>query len=412
MTLKKLYGFCLVVLSFCLFQNLYASMGDESDLEGLPSSSRFVETRNSESHQPIHESILPFANQVKKICAEKKEEDFSLMMRGHFQQLKLMNAKGEWSPRLQEQDTNALLPNALSMKDIHTFIDDVAALASQNPIIVEVAQSLRDHDQDTLWTETIREQAKDIIPDVVAYTMVQNNMTRAQVRDIRFLEAFNEIWKDALRNVLIPKYFSPFETAKFYTIRGFYGFIKMQRAGYIDPSYGNFSLPLNIGEASISDFFMGNFKNAHSGYILMKNPPGVPENPKTGEGPSVFTPLKEFPHGGLLSFRPAFTKMWDNLYSGWNLGFVSTFKEFPYFAAKLINPQVLNYQATPEHYMYNRVLALHTHAHWLLFRRINEAQGMVSPMDWRNGHLTKIFGDITHAYATRYQACVTQARSS
>jgi len=61
--------------------------------------------------------------------------------------------------------------------------------------------------------------------------------------------------------------------------------------------------------------------------------------------------------------RFALPRRWADLYTTWNLAFVSHYGDFPYLMTKLLIPQVNGYQDSPEEYIYNRLLALYCQLH-------------------------------------------------
>lgn len=83
-------------------------------------------------------------------------------------------------------------------------------------------------------------------------------------------------------------------------------------------------LGLNILEASLKDFEMGNWLNGLSGFILIVTIPLV----KSGKGKRVGWKISQEKPGDLLAYTDA---IWNFLYTSWNIAFV--YSENPGYAA-------------------------------------------------------------------------------
>ena len=130
-----------------------------------------------------------------------------------------------------------------------------------------------------------------------------------------------------------------------------------------------------------------NFDNAEAGLILAKFPHTRKYNNKTGSGPCHLSRSRQF-----LECPQPLTLHWADLYSSWNLAFVSGFPDFVYYIPKLLIPSVSNYQDNPAGYIYTRLLGLYTYIHW----RINWIQlnqkNQNKPIQWSEDSLTKAWG--------------------
>jgi hypothetical protein len=163
-------------------------------------------------------------------------------------------------------------------------------------------------------------------------------------------------------------------------------------------------------EAVLEDTRLGFTDNARAGMSMAVNPPGdTKANPKTGAGPSRFTP----DHKAILYFPPL-PRQWVDLYSTWNLAFVSHYPDHPFFFAKLLTPQVGCYQAAPEGYLYNRGMALYTHIYFTLFTRLDRKakKPALADMDWSNKDLTKLWAKVNAASAHAYDEALAKADPS
>ena len=95
-------------------------------------------------------------------------------------------------------------------------------------------------------------------------------------------------------------------------------------------------------EAVLEDERNHNFANAEVGVILAKFPQTVEHNNKTGSGPCRLSPSRQF-----FECSQPLSRRWADLYSSWNLAFVSQFPDFVYYVPKLLIPTVSSYQDNP-----------------------------------------------------------------
>jgi hypothetical protein len=106
-----------------------------------------------------------------------------------------------------------------------------------------------------------------------------------------------------------------------------------------------------------------------------------------------------------------FPEQWADLYSTWNLAFVSHYPEFPFVMVKLLIPFVANYQRHPEEYIYRRALALWVHLHHLYLGRADQARTGQEAIVWNDVELTKLWGRVNREAAVEYAATVRRAHS-
>ena len=137
-------------------------------------------------------------------------------------------------------------------------------------------------------------------------------------------------------------------------------------------------------EAVREDERLNNFANAEAGVVLAKFPHTKEENYKTGSGPCRLSRSQQF-----LECPQPLTLHWADLYSSWNLAFVSEFPDFVYYIPKLLIPSVSNYQDNPAGYIYTRILALYTYIHWKMnWNDLNQNR----KIQWSEDSLTKAWG--------------------
>ena len=141
---------------------------------------------------------------------------------------------------------------------------------------------------------------------------------------------------------------------------------------------------MNIIEAVLEDERNRNFDNAEAGVVLAKFPHTREYDNKTGSGPCHLSRNRQF-----LECPQPLTLHWADLYSSWNLAFVSEFPDFVYYIPKLLIPSVSDYQDNPAGYIHTRSLALYTYIHW----RINWTQlNQNKTIQWSEKSLTQTWG--------------------
>ena len=130
-----------------------------------------------------------------------------------------------------------------------------------------------------------------------------------------------------------------------------------------------------------------NFDNAEAGLILAKFPHTRQYNNKTGSAPCHLSRSRQF-----LECSQPLTLHWADLYSSWNLAFVSGFPDFVYYIPKLLIPSVSSYQDNPAGYIHKRVLALYTYIHWRINWIQHNQKNHNKPIQWSEDSLTKAWG--------------------
>ena len=136
-------------------------------------------------------------------------------------------------------------------------------------------------------------------------------------------------------------------------------------------------------EAVLEDERHGLVDNAETGEILAKYVHTIEHDNRTGSGPCQFTSNFK-----LQECSMPLPLKWADLYSTWNLAFVSNFPDFVYYLPKLLIPSVSGYQNDPTSYLWSRVYALYTFIHWKInwniyndFERIQWKQNSIT-LNW------------------------------
>lgn len=247
------------------------------------------------------------------------------------------------------------------------------------------------------------------VKDFVTYCFVLDTLTK-NLMDSESL--FQEVLRaiDNERENKSPtcdwrEFATPFQRAKIATILPFIPDLSPQKVQEafdgketVDDTYNPLSrigLSLNIIEAVLEDIRQENVLNAKAGYELAMLD-GLLDFSKYSNEKRVLVARTS------SMFRySAFPRNWSDLYNAWNLVFVGNFKEFPYYAAKLLFPEVANYENRPHRYLYPRLLGLWLHIHYVLYEATH---GNPRPEDLTLSLETrKRLGTITLTYAKAYR---------
>jgi len=341
------------------------------------------------------------ASVVKATLANKTDADAQAMMKSHFMQLKLLDADGNWAHPKLAAIGDQLMPK-VTVADLEGLIDEMAKNAADNPYLHDFLKTAQGKEFKELY-RNVRASGDDVLPGVAAYAMVLQNITVAQRDDFEVLAACHEVWSKAREDLDSSKHFGMFERVKLASVeKPIRMIIDAHESGEVDPKMFRLLLPLNIMEAVAVDAVNGRWGNAKTGWVLATHPPGSSTNDATGAGPAQFGE-----DGKGIELNMPLAKEWADLYSAWNLGFVSHYSYFPYVFAKLLIPEVNDYEDTPAEYIYDRAMALYTHLNFSLFGR---AYGPISvdSFDWSSEKLTRLFGEVNAKSAADYEAKVDE----
>jgi hypothetical protein len=161
-------------------------------------------------------------------------------------------------------------------------------------------------------------------------------------------------------------------------------------------------LMLNVLEAMGQDVLQHHEANARAGFELFAQGTGRPALP--GLHNHLARPAAHGSATHLPDRPPPLPAAWSQLYESWNLAFVSSYPNWPMFAAKLLTPAVSEkVTRLPGVYMHYRGMALYLHAHHEVFSRIHRPP----PADLRDPALTALWGDVNREAAAAYHAAVT-----
>ena len=154
-------------------------------------------------------------------------------------------------------------------------------------------------------------------------------------------------------------------------------------------------------EAVSYDITHGNWNNAKVGKILAKVIGNRKSSDCNGSGPSKLSA-----DGQAIEYAPAYPMQWADLYTTWNLAFVTNSKSWPYAFTKLLIPSVSGYHldnsGNPQEFLYNRAMALYAHMNWSMLEYSN---GVIDVnLDWYSRKLSTLWGMANKKYAKGYES--------
>ncbi|BCS95298.1 hypothetical protein DSLASN_09300 [Desulfoluna limicola] len=352
----------------------------------------------TDKNRPDMTAAMELVHLIKGTVSGLSKGDVREMMTQHFRQLRLIGKSGKWKTKELEKLGDFLLPNDLNGDKVKAFVDQVARQAETNQYLNDFFEKAQGHHFDHLYRK-VRTEGDAVFPSVVTYALVLERLTEAMRDDWRIIECCKNVWKKARVKVGLSTYISLFERIKLTSVEiGIHLILQCHKSRKVPSRFCRVILPVNIIEAMIADIRLGYKDNAASGLPLAINLPGAKKfNPKTGAAQSHWSKDKKVIH--LCMSLPG---KWADLYSTWNLAFVSRYRDFPYFMAKLLIPQVASYQDSPEEFIYNRALALYTQCHYAFLGRSDLAKQGKEAIQWNDRKLTEFWGKVNKESARNY----------
>ncbi len=357
-------------------------------------SALFIFTSQVMAASPALDSVI---NKLKDSIGDLNDATLQSVVRSHYQTLRLMDVNGAWvTPRLEEI-SEQLLPSDLGINDAYDLLDRMAIHSEENPYMVDFFETVKGEQFDALFSQVDATGAK-ILPAVVAYAVLQENLTKAMYNDYKLIEVLMNIWVPTRQAMGIEAMLDTFSKMKLASVeKPMNDYIQFHTTGAIPADYAKLDLPLNIFEAVAEDLSADRRDNAKAGAVLAFNLPGQESARFSDDGKAVLLTMPE-------------PKAWADLYTIWNMAFVSHFSYFPFVMVKLMIPQVNNIAENPEAYIYNRSLALYTHLHFSFIGQADQMMAGQQPMNWYDEQLTIIFGEVAKRSALRYEAKVLRSK--
>jgi len=354
-------------------------------------------------------AVTIIAERIKELVADLRGDHIAELVLQHLQQFRLVDEAGCWQGQELEAIGEWLRCKDLDTHDALWLVDEAARCASANPYLVEFLERARGEASERL-ARKVQAEGSTVLPSVVTYGLLLNRLTQAMRNDWRVIAACREIWlqvRDAELSAPdaaeLIRHWAPFEHAKVVSIDLMIDrVLSFHESGSVDTSFTRLLLPVNILEAMFEDIRLGHRENAASAWPLVKDRPGSWD--RKAETGGVAARWSDDRKAILLSF--ALPRLWADLYTTWNLAFVSHYRDFPYLMTKLLIPQVNGYQDAPEEYIYNRLLALYCHLQYMGFGRIDLLRQGREPFDWHDEALTELWSHVNHVSAEKYADAV------
>lgn len=349
-------------------------------------------TSQAMATSPVLDDVI---NKLKGSISYFNDATLQYVVRTHYQTLRLVDANGAWVTPELEDIGEQLLPSDLSVNDAYDLLDRMAIHAEENPYMVDLFETVEGEQFNTLFNQ-VDATGASILPAVVAYAILQENLTKAMYNDYKLIEVLMNIWVPTRQALGIEANLSTFHTLKLMSVeKPMNDYIGFHTTGIVPADYAKLDLPLNIFEAVAEDLSADRRDNARAGTILGFHLPGVKPARFSDDGKAILLTMPE-------------PKAWADLYTIWNMAFVSHFTYFPFVMVKLMIPQVNNITENPDAYIYNRSLALYSHLHFSFLGQFDQLMAGQTPMNWYDAELTKTFGEVAKRSAKKYKRKVSR----
>ncbi|MDO5520969.1 MAG: hypothetical protein Q4G58_10800 [bacterium] len=329
-----------------------------------------------------------------------QSNDIRNIMMKHYKLLHLMDANGKWKAKLLEDNHEYLLPDEITKEAINAFMDEMIALGLENQYLVKYIEQCSPENYKHLRHKFKKEGAK-VIPDVVAYSLMLDNLTSLCLEDWHILEYLYKHLRSCRKELGSFKELPLFHKIKLISVElPIKNYLECHRTGNIKPTSGGIAVAINILEATWTDYKSGIRDNAKAGWVLAKNKCGAKQkDPKTGVGPSGWSKdgkyiQRVYPHG----------RNWADLYQVWNLCFCTRFKDFVYVIPKLLIPSVANYKDHPSNYIYQRAIALYIYLNWSSFDYLEKQKNNEPCIQWHDKALSLELAKSNRRMAMHYES--------
>lgn len=328
-----------------------------------------------------------------------------------YQTLRLMDEEGNWTVPALEKHANSLLPDEIGKAEIETFVDSMASAASRNQYLMKFLGKTEGKTFASLRSKVKAEGAK-VFKDSIALAQVLDRTTKVMAEHPEINTACREVWDEKAGSN--PNFWSVqhiFENYKTKSVDLAMNIIDKER----DKSEGSRSLigfgtkmdlvlRLNIAEAGAVALQQSQFGNPELKESFKKNSKIAGILNQFGSqsgGPSGLSDDKK-----VWEIRPKEGKLWNDLYSTWNLEFVGNHPIWPIAVAKLLAPSVNDYERSPESYIHHRALALNTMTY---YNGLSRADGSDMKLDWRDTELSQLWADSNLESGEEYREAASKA---
>ena len=337
---------------------------------------------------------------VKSKLSGAMAADITSLMTAHFKQMRFIDDSGQWT--LPELASFGLIPTDADSDTLERFVAAIAAGVKQNPNLLSFLAKAKATGTSALRAK-VDAEGREVLTSVITYAMVQDRLLKAMRSHPSLLEKCLDQWEAAAaQEPQFNEVMDAFEKIKLPSVKIAARLsIDQIKASAVDPRFGRALLPGNIGEAIAVDEMAGRTANVHAGVALMET-----YNSLTADGCST---LSE--DGKSIRLGLPLAKEWDDLYTSWNLAFIGgEYKNWPFVMAKLLNPEVMDYQQDPQAWMTSqRMPLLLTQLYFAMFGRVDRA--LSSKLDWAlPPDLVRAWGDANAQSAAIYKNDVKLSR--
>lgn len=287
--------------------------------------------------------------------------------------------------------------------DLRAFVREVGMHAADNPLLCQLAFQLS--------TEPAQPITDEEVVELVHYCLLLDAVTRVLAASPTLTALVYARLRETIHST--PDWWRPlgfFELAKLKTVEmTLERFIEHRRHSNLPANFGHIGLPFNILEAVLQDVKLGYMTNAAAGLALCVARPGQGFGDRPGVGASLSPDGRR-----AVRMHLPLAHQWKDLYVSWNMAFTTAYADASTrFGAPLLAPVVLG--ASPDEFMFHRVLALHMHLCLFVLRRVracNEAAARgareapelaLAADDRRRRSIARLWGSINLDAAARYE---------
>jgi hypothetical protein len=350
-------------------------------------------------------TVYKIADQIKELLNGINENLMHDKMLKHYQALHLVDENGSWVLKQLQEISDQLLDRSWTENRTKAFIDEIAGLTIKNEYLNNFLELFKD--EDLSISEKLDNKDDVIIPEIVAFAIALQQLTRAINLDTSLMMLLVGHFKKLRSKSDTFKYTSFFHKMKLLSVeKSITTKMVSFDTGIVHPKIGSWLLPINILEAGTSDYLDGFKDNAHASRPLIMNRPGASEDRYTGAGPSRWSEDKK-----AICYAMPLPQQWSDLYQTWNMAFISKFPRFLYMLPKLLIPQVADYQAKPMEFMNNRGYALYI---TLMYGGLNFQKWKEREDDfiWSDKRLTTLWGKANLESANKYSGEVLRRKKA
>lgn len=347
----------------------------------------------------VAQAIAEYVNQsIEELSVEQVQD----LLQQHYMRLRLIDEHGVWADPALENIGEFLLPADVGGKELSKLVKKMAKYAHSNKYLRNFLKEAAKEEWDELKNKA-DVYGSTFFPVVISYGYMLERLTLAMRDDYRILDTCIDIFRQVAVDINMEKHIHPLETQKLGLVeapmRAYVHFCEIES---VPADFLVVELPENIDWAVNIDNYLGYTDNGEAGSVLSYYHPnydGAGETRFSEDGKSI------------LISMPA-PRQWADLYSTWNMAFVSHYPEFPMTMQKLLIPSVADYKHNPDGYIYTRSLALYAHLNYRLIKKAEDAQaGIVEEVTWNDDALSRLWGEINLESAHDYEKRAEQTPS-